>query len=164
VRARCGDGVLDPGEGCDQGPANGGTAKGACRQDCSIVGCGDGVLDSGEACDNGRANSDSVPNACRTTCLAPACGDHVVDSEEACDGDVSCTAHCTRDAIVSWHAIEGTPAAPPARAANDGCSVTRAQASTLPPLALVVCALVLGARRPPRRRRSHVGAKPPVIR
>jgi len=47
----CGDGTLDPGESCDDGPANSDVAPDACRTDCTVATCGDGVIDSAEVCD-----------------------------------------------------------------------------------------------------------------
>ena len=40
----CGDGVVDPGEECDDGGANV-FEPGACRPDCTLPVCGDGILD-----------------------------------------------------------------------------------------------------------------------
>src|SRR5688572_32134520 len=37
----CGDGVIDEGEACDDGPANAETA--ACLPDCAAAACGDGL-------------------------------------------------------------------------------------------------------------------------
>ena len=72
--AVCGDGQLDPGEGCDDGNQVDGDA---CLSSCQPASCGDGVLWVGEeACDAGPANHPSAPDApCRETCLVPACGD-----------------------------------------------------------------------------------------
>ena len=48
----CGDGILDPGEECDDGNNVDGDG---CSADCTIEGfCGDGVLDPGEECDDGN--------------------------------------------------------------------------------------------------------------
>lgn len=64
----CGDGVLDPGELCDDGQANTGMPN-ACRPDCTLPACGDGVLDDGpgfdEECDDGNdVDDDLCPNDC----------------------------------------------------------------------------------------------------
>ena len=111
----CGDGVLEPGEACDDGAANA-LAPDACRPDCSLPICGDGVNDSADGCDDGNNdNTDgcvagclvascgdgfvqagveecddgpanaATQDACRPDCKNPACGDGVVDSGEACD-------------------------------------------------------------------------------
>ena len=83
--AVCGDGVMDPGEVCDDGAQNSDVQPDACRSDCRSAHCGDGVVDSGEACDDGSANSDRVPDACRKDCTLPVCGDGVLDAAESCD-------------------------------------------------------------------------------
>ena len=97
--AGCGDGVLDPGEVCDDRNRLGGDGCAAtCRK---LEVCGDGVLDPGaEQCDEGTNNSDTRANRCRTTCALPRCGDNVTDRGEECDdgnldnGD-SCDSNCT---------------------------------------------------------------------
>jgi len=48
--SNCGNGVVEPGEICDNGAANSATAPNACRTDCQEAYCGDGVQDSGETC------------------------------------------------------------------------------------------------------------------
>lgn len=61
----CGDGDLDPGELCDDGPANSDTAPDACRTSCQPASCGDSVTDAGEACDDGDAwGGDGCDPAC----------------------------------------------------------------------------------------------------
>ncbi len=82
---RCGNGLLDPGEQCDDGLQNSDTVADACRVWCLDPGCGDGVLDTGEQCDRGENNSDTVPDACREDCTEPRCGDAVIDTGEQCD-------------------------------------------------------------------------------
>jgi MYXO-CTERM domain-containing protein len=62
----CGDGVLDPLEGCDDGASNSDSAPDACRTDCTRPRCGDGVVDSAEACDDGDVISgDGCSEFCR---------------------------------------------------------------------------------------------------
>ncbi len=80
---RCGDGVVDDGEACDEGSDNSDTTPDRCRSNCQLPGCGDHVRDEGEACD--ADNSDTEPNACRANCELPRCGDGVVDDGEICD-------------------------------------------------------------------------------
>jgi hypothetical protein len=65
----CGNGRIDPGEQCDDGPGNSDTAPDACRTDCTLARCGDGVIDSGETCDG---TSGFCSSTCRLT--APASG------------------------------------------------------------------------------------------
>jgi len=70
----CGNGRPDPGEECDDGPANSDGAPDACRTTCHRAGCGDGVKDSGEACDQGAQNG-TAQSACTLACaLAPSVG------------------------------------------------------------------------------------------
>ncbi len=93
---RCGDGVIDPAEACDDG--NSVDDGNGCSAICTRLGsCGDGVLQPGfEACDDGPAD----PNCgygqsclvCGATCrlvegLASRCGDGLVDAGagESCD-------------------------------------------------------------------------------
>jgi cysteine-rich repeat protein len=51
TRPECGNGILEEGEECDDGPVNSDTRPDACREDCRHHRCGDGVKDSGEPCD-----------------------------------------------------------------------------------------------------------------
>ncbi len=81
----CGDGVLDPGEECDDGAANNDEA--ACTSACTAARCGDGLLQVGvEICDHGDDNGGY--GACRGDCagLGPRCGDGVIQGEhEDCE-------------------------------------------------------------------------------
>ncbi|HVK73314.1 MAG TPA: proprotein convertase P-domain-containing protein, partial [Kofleriaceae bacterium] len=69
--AGCGDGVVQPGEECDDGNTDNADA---CSNQCQIVdGCGDGNLDAGEACDDGnRVDGDGCSATCQPdiTCAA----------------------------------------------------------------------------------------------
>jgi cysteine-rich repeat protein len=78
--ARCGDGVLDPNEVCDDGNT---IDTDACRATCVKARCGDGVVWTGvETCDDGNTNDgDGCPAGCGPT----TCGDGVLDPGEACD-------------------------------------------------------------------------------
>jgi len=60
----CGDGVVDEGEECDDGDANG-DAK-ACHSNCLEDVCGDGLKGPTETCDSGEMNADD--GLCRTDC------------------------------------------------------------------------------------------------
>src|SRR5262249_35546604 len=83
---RCGDGIVDAGEGCDDGNR---TACDGCSPWCQpepgLV-CGDGVasFECGEECDDGPANG-SAPDGCRANCQHARCGDGIVDTGEQCD-------------------------------------------------------------------------------
>ncbi len=47
----CGDGVVDPGEQCDEGSQNSDLAPNGCRSDCRSAYCGDNIIDAGEECE-----------------------------------------------------------------------------------------------------------------
>ncbi|HTQ03989.1 MAG TPA: DUF4215 domain-containing protein, partial [Polyangiaceae bacterium] len=98
---KCGNGVLDPGEQCDDGILAGG--YGRCAAGCVITEfCGDGVRSGPEQCDNGAANSDTAYGGCTTQCkLGPRCGDGIKNGTEACDDGLDdgfyggCNPDCT---------------------------------------------------------------------
>src|SRR5262249_55082423 len=73
----CGDGILDPGEICDDGNAIDGDG---CDNNCTPTGCGDGVVTAGEDCDDGNR---TPGDGCPSTCLLHEanCGDCVDDDE-----------------------------------------------------------------------------------
>jgi cysteine-rich repeat protein len=111
--AVCGNGVEDPGEGCDDG--DGAPMDSAdCDADCTVVECGDETINSaaGETCDDGNAlDSD----ACPSSCVAAFCGDGYVQSGvEACDdgdatNDDACGVDCVlpRIVFVSAETVQG---------------------------------------------------------
>lgn len=85
----CGNGNLDPFEGCDDGNN---TAGDACSAICQDEVCGNGILDPGEECDD---NNTASNDACSSACLLEFCGDGVAQSSEACDdGNVSNADSC----------------------------------------------------------------------
>ena len=111
--AACGNGVVEPGEACDDGNTVSGDG---CNATCtSIETCGNGVADfGGEECDDGgTANGDGCSSTCTlepgwvcsgvpSTC-APECGDATILTPEICDdGNLStgdgCSATCTVEA------------------------------------------------------------------
>jgi cysteine-rich repeat protein len=101
-RARCGDGVLDAAEACDDGNV---TACDGCGPSCAVEAgsaCGDGAISHtcGEECDDGAANG-NPPDRCRADCRAARCGDGVMDGGEACDdgNDGACDG-CAPDCTV----------------------------------------------------------------
>ena len=90
-KAICGDGVVSPGEQCDNGTAKNLGGYNQCTSAC-LLGpyCGDGKLDADhEACDNGVNNSEyGLTSGCAPGCKLPArCGDGVVQVQydEECD-------------------------------------------------------------------------------
>ncbi len=76
---RCGDGVIDPGEDCDDGND---IADDGCSNLCLRPQCGDGVRQAGEECDDG--NEDDT-DGCLTGCVLPSCGDGIVSTFERTD-------------------------------------------------------------------------------
>ncbi len=79
VLPSCGDGVLDPGEECDDGNDD---ASDACAPGCKEARCGDGFVGPGEGCDDGN---DDDTDACVKGCVPASCGDGFVGPGEACD-------------------------------------------------------------------------------
>jgi cysteine-rich repeat protein len=116
----CGDGVIDPGEGCDDANS---IDDDTCNNQCVLTTCGNGFRDAAEECegaDLGGATCESLgfgPGivSCTPMCLldtsgCDTCGDGVKNGDEQCDGadlggatceslgfpsgDLSCTASC----------------------------------------------------------------------
>ena len=93
----CGDGEVDPGEGCDDGAENGDDK--ACKSDCTANVCGDGFVGPLEGCDDGAENGDD--KACKADCTANVCGDGALGPGEGCDDganngdDQACKLDCT---------------------------------------------------------------------
>jgi len=71
VPASCGDGVLDAGEGCDDGDQLSGDG---CSSACRVEFCGDGVVQPGlgEDCDDGNATSG---DGCSSSCSEESSSD-----------------------------------------------------------------------------------------
>jgi cysteine-rich repeat protein len=112
--AVCGNGVIEPGEVCDDGNTTGGDA---CSADCKHAfvqcagawieaatpcvpapRCGDGNLDPGEDCDDGNTlDGDTCPANCKFP-PAAVCGNGVVEAGEACDdGNTRNGDYCSAD-------------------------------------------------------------------
>jgi cysteine-rich repeat protein len=92
---KCGNGIIDPNEECDNGAAN--NDAGDCRSDCVLNRCGDGHVNTlglhKEACDGGpvaAAGSHTVTPTntagCNLDCTAPSCGDNIVNPLYKPDG------------------------------------------------------------------------------
>ena len=84
----CGDGILDPGEACDDGNA---TSGDGCDANCTVTACGNGIVTTGEACDDGNTTSG---DGCRANCTQEICGDGIVDAGEDCDDGNTADGDC----------------------------------------------------------------------
>ena len=95
----CGDGIVDPGEACDDGNIN---DDDECRNDCTQAICGDGLIRDGiEECDDG--NEDKT-DGCLSSCMLASCGDGYVqvDSDEECDdGNDNESDSCLNDCTIA---------------------------------------------------------------
>ncbi|MEZ4451296.1 MAG: DUF4215 domain-containing protein [Nannocystaceae bacterium] len=94
----CGNGAVEAGEECDDGPGNADDA--ACTSACVAAVCGDGHVWAGmEACDEGPSNADDA--ACTSACAAATCGDGLVQAGvEACDdGNADDTDTCLSSCV-----------------------------------------------------------------
>lgn len=61
--AVCGNGIIDPGEACDDGNTINGDA---CTSNCKTIVCGNGIIDAGEECDDGNTlDYDGCSARCR---------------------------------------------------------------------------------------------------
>jgi cysteine-rich repeat protein len=104
----CGNGILDPGEQCDDGNTSNAddclSSGGNAATRCKLARCGDGLLqsvDNVEDCDNGVNNGPG--NACSTDCHAQGCGNAIVDPGEVCDdgNNLACGACSAACAVVA---------------------------------------------------------------
>ena len=87
---RCGDGIVQAGEQCDDGDGNGIEWYGGCTDRCTLGPyCGDGQVDYPEDCDQGSANGAPYgKGACTSACTqTPYCGDGILQADfgEQCD-------------------------------------------------------------------------------
>ncbi|MFO0759737.1 MAG: hypothetical protein U0359_24835 [Byssovorax sp.] len=96
---KCGDGVVQAGEECDNGIENADTA--ACTSACKNAACGDGLVEADvEECDLGDKNDDK--GTCTTKCKSAGCGDGFLQDGEECDDgtknadDAACTSACKK--------------------------------------------------------------------
>lgn len=112
------DGVVDPGEECDDGNAD---ATDDCTNTCHVARCGDGVLridrlpgEPGfEACEIGE----ELAGVRCSSCSFGRCGDGVVTEGEACDDGnevsedacISCSRAACGDQVVRQDVPEGEP-------------------------------------------------------
>ena len=94
VPGECGDGVLNLGEECDDGPLNDDSTPDKCRTDCTLPHCGDRVADTGEVCDG----SDLQGHTCTTEGFAK--------------GQIACGPDCTLDLSGCWTCGDGFASGP----------------------------------------------------
>ncbi len=74
--AACGDGVVDPGEACDDGNATDGDG---CDHNCTVSACGNGIVAGDEQCDDGNTqDGDGCSSSCK---LAEAVCDDCIDND-----------------------------------------------------------------------------------
>jgi cysteine-rich repeat protein len=88
----CGNGVVEPGEQCDDGNQRDGDG---CDSSCRLPLCGNGILDPGEQCDTIGQTA-----FCDSDCTFPVCGDGLVNpaAGEQCDTagqSATCEVFCT---------------------------------------------------------------------
>ena len=119
----CGNGVIESGEGCDDGNT---LAGDGCDALCRIeADCGDGVVEGAETCDDGNT---LAGDGCDALCRIEAdCGDGVVEGAETCDdgntlaGD-GCDALCRIEADCGDGVVEGAETCDDGNTrAGDGC-------------------------------------------
>ncbi|HEU0031915.1 MAG TPA: DUF4215 domain-containing protein [Kofleriaceae bacterium] len=114
VDAACGDGAVDPGEGCDDGnTAAGDGCSARCEVEAAQPVCGNGVRESGEACDDGNTTAgDGCSARCEVETANPVCGNAVRETGEACDdgnttANDGCSATCTPEILLFSEYVEG---------------------------------------------------------
>jgi cysteine-rich repeat protein len=107
--AECGDGIVNVGEGCDDGNLE---DMDECSSMCLAAKCGDGVAQVNEACDDGINNGNN--RSCTVDCKIARCGDGLVGPNEECDDgnavdDDGCSDDCwsPRTVFVTKSLLEG---------------------------------------------------------
>ncbi|MBI5487758.1 MAG: hypothetical protein HY905_10535 [Deltaproteobacteria bacterium] len=131
--SRCGDGVVDTSEACDDGNTIDGDD---CRNDCRRPGCGNGVVESGEECDDGDTDN---TDACLAGCVAASCGDGFLwAGVEECEGvfgpcSTACATIGRRDCVDCGWAAGCTPPAEECNGTDDDCDGTTDEGCVPPP-------------------------------
>ncbi len=89
--ARCGDGITQSPEQCDDGNS---VENDACTNACKMPAHGDGIVQTGEECDDGNAVD---TDGCTIACKSAKCGDGIVHAgiEPCDDGNSDDTDGCT---------------------------------------------------------------------
>ncbi len=145
--ASCGDGHVDAGEACDDGPNNGPSK--ACTPLCQVNVCGDGYpLARAEACDDGNQDDG---DGCHDDCTLPkTCGNGKPDNGEACDdgnqidtdGCIACKKAVCGDGYVQAN-VESCDDVSETSACNADCSLAQCGDEKLNASAGEVCDLGL---------------------
>lgn len=124
VSSRCGDGVVQAPETCDDGN---GVDDDGCTNQCTTARCGDRIVQQGEECDDGNAIEQDF---CRTSCRLSACGDgvvHYVLGEQCDDGNTKdgdgCNATCQREPTSNGEGTCGDGIVQAWEACDDGNAV-----------------------------------------
>ena len=122
----CHDGVLDPGEECEDGIGCPDNAD--CLDDCTCSvppPCGNGIIDPGEECDvTGCPDNADCLEDC-TCSVPPLCGNGTVDPGEDCDGSACAAAgaECMEDCTCRVLPLCGNNVIDPGEACDgSGCA------------------------------------------
>ena len=127
---RCGNGIVDAGEQCDDGnTANGDGCSALCTIEIPNPVCGNNIVEPPETCDDGNTiNGDGCSSVCRTEGGGPVCGNGILEAGEQCDdgnqvsGD-GCNAFCQREPFCGNGIPETGEQCDDGNAINgDGCS------------------------------------------
>src|SRR5262249_39376397 len=87
----CGDGVVDPGEQCDDANSVNGDA---CDNNCTFPACGNGIVDPSEECDDGNVQDvDCCSSSCTSAPDATPCDDHLFCNGADTCASGACTVH-----------------------------------------------------------------------
>jgi cysteine-rich repeat protein len=109
--ALCGNGILDPGEECDDGNT---FDCDSCTSTCKIARCGDGFVDLGvETCDGNTYNVSTTCNSATANVLS-SCGDLGFENTSAGPGGgLTCTSACQVDTAGCGPRFTPTQTSPP---------------------------------------------------
>ncbi|PLX21916.1 hypothetical protein C0584_01095 [Candidatus Parcubacteria bacterium] len=121
----CGNGVLDPGEDCDDGNTSNGDG---CNISCLYT-CGDGFVSPPEECDDANSVDGDGCNTDSNNCLH-TCGDGSLDSGEECDDGNSIDGDGCNTLTASCSYVCGDGSCSAAESASGSCPGD----CTLPPV------------------------------